>query len=121
MRTRRSAAPYPVTSSQTPPLFDGSKGVEIESVEQVGDLVIRIRCTRDLVGPVEWTYADPGPAHLGNGMVCDSDNFTAPDLYEYLSGSSMYSSANIAELVDQPYPLQNWAVPQMGYAAIKET
>lgn len=48
--------------------------------------------------------------NAGNGNLCDSDNTVAFDQYEYIADSGMYASANIAELVNKPYPLQNWCV-----------
>ncbi|WP_330499529.1 hypothetical protein [Klebsiella pneumoniae] len=52
-------------------------------------------------------------SHNGNGCLKDSDPFLATENYVYTAGSGQYADENIPELVDKPYPLENWAWAQI--------
>jgi hypothetical protein len=58
--------------------------------------------------PVLW-YADQ-TVHGGYGNLHDSDPTVASQTYEWRDGTGQYPAANIAALVDRPYPLWNWCV-----------
>jgi hypothetical protein len=85
----------------------GSAGVS--DVQIVGDAVVKITASRDLAGPVVLRYAGKATFN-GNGCLRDSDPTIARDTYEYSAGSGDYAEHEIAELVDEPYPLWNWCV-----------
>lgn len=100
---------------------DKAGGVTIISVGLAGQTLVLITLARDLVLPSitdpavggydvtqmphVW-YADH-TAHNGNGCLFDSDATVAHDNYTYVTGSGMYTAANIPELVNKPYPLNN--------------
>lgn len=48
-------------------------------------------------------YGDKG----SGGNIFDSDPYRARLKYEYTAGSGQYAAANIAALVNKPYPMQN--------------
>lgn len=83
--------------------------VPVSSVRIVFDTIVELTLSRDLVGAAYIRYADK-TYHDGNGCLRDSDSFVAPDRYVYQAGSGQYPEANIAELVDKPYPMHNWCV-----------
>ncbi|HEL7748752.1 TPA: hypothetical protein UL761_000256 [Stenotrophomonas maltophilia] len=83
--------------------------VPLSGVRIVFDTIVELTLSRDLVGPAYVRYADK-TYHDGNGCLRDSDSFVAPDRYVYQAGSGQYPEANIAELVDKPYPMHNWCV-----------
>jgi hypothetical protein len=88
---------------------DNSGTIGISSVDIVGDAVVSIALARDPIGPVKVWYGDKG-THNGNGCLADSDDALAIAKYEYAEGSGDYPAANIEELVNKPYPLNNWCV-----------
>lgn len=81
--------------------------VDLLSVAIVGQCCLSIKLSRQTSGDVYIWYA-PGTTYRGNGNLCDSDTTVSPYNYEYRAGSGQYPSANIAALVDKPYPLNNW-------------
>lgn len=84
--------------------------VPIDSVDIVGQTIVRITTDRDIAGDGYLWYADK-TVHNGNGCLRDSDPTVAHDNYEYQAGTGMYVAANIAALVGKPYPLHNWCIP----------
>lgn len=88
---------------------DANGVVGIESVSIVGQSVVSVLLSSVPVGEVYLWYA-PGTTYRGNGNLCDSDFTVAPYNYEYRAGSGQYASANIAALVNKPYPLNNFCV-----------
>lgn len=88
---------------------DANGVVGIESVSIVGQSVVSVVLSATPVGEAYLWYA-PGTTYRGNGNLCDSDSTIAPYNYEYHAGSGQYESANIAALVDKPYPLNNFCV-----------
>ncbi|WP_164084035.1 hypothetical protein [Stenotrophomonas maltophilia] len=83
--------------------------VPLSGVRIVFDTIVELTLSRDLVGTAYVRYADK-TYHDGNGCLRDSDSFVAPDRYVYQAGSGQYPEANIAALVDKPYPMHNWCV-----------
>lgn len=83
--------------------------VPISSVEIVGQSTVSIKLAAQTTGDVYVWYA-PKVTYNGNGNLCDSDSTIATYNYEYHAGSGQYESANIAALVNKPYPLNNWCV-----------
>ncbi len=83
--------------------------VPLSSVRIVFDTIVELTLSRDLVGAAYVRYADK-TYHDGNGCLRDSDSFVATDRYVYQAGSGQYPEANIAALVDKPYPMHNWCV-----------
>lgn len=75
--------------------------------EVVGDACVLLTLAREMAAnPYLW-YGDQ-TYHAGNGNLCDSDPTISLDNYEYDAASGQYAAANIAALVDAPYPLWNW-------------
>ncbi|QEA03296.1 tail fiber protein [Klebsiella phage KpCHEMY26] len=96
---------------------DDAGTLPISSVEIVRDTVVKITYSRNAVGTVKIWYADK-TTHNGNGCLMDSDPFIATENYVYVEGSGQYADENIAELVDKPYPLNNWAWAQVIYSTV---
>ncbi|WP_201283138.1 hypothetical protein [Klebsiella pneumoniae] len=86
--------------------------LSIASAEIVADTVVKLTFSRKAVGTVKIWYADK-TSHNGNGCLKDSDPFRATENYVYTEGSGQYADENIPELVDKPYPLNNWAWSQV--------
>lgn len=89
-------------------LIDEQGEVPIEAVEIVADTVVRLNVGRDLVGTPRIRYASHAVG--GAGELRDSDPSQADARYEYLPDEGMPREANIAALVDKPYPLHNWSI-----------
>jgi hypothetical protein len=87
-----AAGPVPVTSVA----LDGADGVAIVLARQPG-------------GECLLRYAD-ATHHGGLGGLHDSDATPCRDRYSYAPDAGHHQTANIAELVDRPYPLMNWCV-----------
>jgi len=79
------------------------------TVSLAGATIVQIDCATDPGEDGLVWYADK-TVHEGNGCLRDSDPTKASDLYEYVPARGMYAGANIAALVDERYPLQNWSV-----------
>lgn len=101
-----AAASYPTKGFK---VLDEVGVVPIQAVEIAADTVVRIVLGRAPVGAVRVQYADKA-LHNGNGNLRDSDPAVASENYEYIQGTGHYAGANIAALVDRPYPLHNWCV-----------
>ncbi|HDU4809995.1 TPA: hypothetical protein RFT97_001074 [Klebsiella pneumoniae subsp. pneumoniae] len=86
---------------------DANGVVGVSSVTTVGQATLSVKLSAPATGDVYLWYA-PKTTYNGNGNLCDSDSTIAPYNYEYHAGSGQYPSANIAALVDKPYPLENW-------------
>ncbi|HDE1068155.1 TPA: hypothetical protein ACQ56R_003390 [Klebsiella pneumoniae] len=86
---------------------DANGVVGVSSVTTVGQATLSVKLSAPTTGDVYLWYA-PKTTYNGNGNLCDSDSTIAPYNYEYHAGSGQYPSANIAALVDKPYPLENW-------------
>ncbi len=69
---------------------------------------VTISLTRPTLGRVYLFYGDKAAGGAGN--LCDSDEEVGLSTYSFVSGRGQPASANIAALVDKPYPLPNWAV-----------
>ncbi|MFP8401673.1 hypothetical protein [Raoultella ornithinolytica] len=91
---------------------DDNGTLSITSVEIAADTVVKLNFNRDAVGTVKIWYADK-TVHGGNGCLKDSDPFVATENYVYIEGSGQYADENIPELVNKPYPLNNWAWAQV--------
>ncbi|AHL74652.1 phosphate ABC transporter substrate-binding protein [Stutzerimonas stutzeri] len=89
-------------------LIDEQGEVQIKAVEIVADTVVRLNAGRDLVGTPRIRYASQAVG--GAGELRDSDPAQADARYEYLPDEGMPREANIAALVDKPYPLHNWSI-----------
>ena len=96
---------------------DDYGALPIALVEIVRDTVVKITYSRNAIGTVKIWYADK-TTHNGNGCLMDSDPFIATENYVYVEGSGQYADENIAELVDKPYPLNNWAWAQVIYSPV---
>lgn len=90
-------------------LTGGSSQVEILSVEIVSPTAVRITASEELDDSITVWYAGQ-TSYFGCGNLRDSDPAVANDKYEFIPDSGMYDSANIPDLVDKPYSLQNWCV-----------
>ena len=89
-------------------LIDDQGEVPIEAVEIAADTVVRLTAVRELVGMPRIRYASHAVG--GAGELRDSDPTRADARYEYLPDEGMPREANIAALVDKPYPLHNWSI-----------
>lgn len=106
------AATYVVNAATLYP----AKGFKV--TDTVGNITISSVTVFDTYVEIITERAAGADAHVwyasadtnGNGNLRDSDNSIAYDKYEYIASSGMYDSANIAALVNKPYPLQNWCV-----------
>lgn len=76
--------------------------------EIVAETVVKLTLTRAPASSARLRYADL-TIHTGRGNLRDSDPTVASEIYEYVGGRQP-SSANIAALVDKPYPLHNWCI-----------
>lgn len=85
---------------------DGSE-ISISTVEIVGNCTVKITASTDIPeGAIIW-YA-PKTTYNGAGNLCDSDATIAAYNYEYQAGTGQYPEANLPELVNKPYPLNNF-------------
>jgi hypothetical protein len=82
--------------------------VPIAEVALFDALTVRITLTRPLGQQGLLRYADR--RHGGRGMLRDSDATLADDVYAFDPHTGHCPSAEIPELIGQPYPLQNWCV-----------
>lgn len=85
---------------------DNADNVAITGVELISDVCVKITTATALSPNTMLWYASA--ATSGHGNVRDSDPSLGSDNYQYIEG--MASEQNISELVDKPYPLQNWSV-----------
>lgn len=83
--------------------------IALSEVALAGQTIVRLKLAREPVGDAFVWYASKTTFN-GNGMLRDSDPTVALDQYEYISGRGMYAAADIAALVNKPYPLHNWCV-----------
>lgn len=81
-------------------------GNMIVTVTVVADTILQIDLTRTPTGTVYLEYATEA-AHSGNGNICDSDPFDPGHDYLYDAATGQYANADIAALVDLPYPMRN--------------
>lgn len=88
---------------------DNSGVIAIRSVEIVAETVVKIVLASAPGAGARVKYASQ-TASLGNGCLRDSDPTVAMDKYQYIAGTGQYAAANIAALVDKPYPLHNWCI-----------
>lgn len=86
------------------------------SVEVYSPHILKIKCPRDLVGPVRITLADKAN-YNGKHNVCDSDTSEAVFPWEYTGTNGQPANENIPELNDKNYVLRNWAA---AYSVIAE-
>ncbi|WP_064757767.1 hypothetical protein [Klebsiella pneumoniae] len=91
---------------------DANGALDITAAEIVADTVVKLTFSRRVSGKIKIWYADK-TSHNGNGCLKDSDPFLATENYVYTAGSGQYADENIPELVDKPYPLENWAWAQI--------
>jgi hypothetical protein len=88
-------------------VLDETGAVPIEAVEVVSAAGVLITLGRAPEGEATLRYAGR-TVHNGLGSLHDSDPAVAEDVYEYDALTGHDPSAEIAELVGRPYPLQNW-------------
>ena len=94
---------------------DDEGALIIYNVKVAADTIISAELNRKPVGQLKITYA-PKLNHEGAGNVCDSDDMES--LYSYKFTESKYPETNIPDLVDKPYPLNNFADAQIVYPEI---
>lgn len=90
-------------------LTDSGGSVSVVSAELVRDTIVKLTCSRALDAATAYVWYASKEAN-GNGMVRDSDPAVASDNYVYEPDRGMYTTANIAQFVNKPYPLWNWSV-----------
>lgn len=92
---------------------DGLTAATISKVEIVGSHTVRITCASALSGTVQVAWGRR-TTFIGNTNLKDSAGVINPSPfgwnYEYAAGSGDYAGANIAALVGNPYPSDNWAL-----------
>lgn len=86
---------------------DNSGIISVTSVAIVGDGTIKLTIARPCATAPFLLYG--GQATNGTGNVHDSDRLEAIFDYEYLPAAGDDATANVASLVDLPYPLNNMA------------
>ncbi|HCT2142712.1 TPA: hypothetical protein OTQ49_000860 [Raoultella ornithinolytica] len=86
----------------------GSLSGESLTVDVYSPHILKIKCPRDLVGPVRITLADKAN-YNGKHNVCDSDTSEAVFPWEYTGTNGQPENENIPELNDKNYVLRNWA------------
>ncbi|HBW8082599.1 sialate O-acetylesterase [Klebsiella pneumoniae] len=86
----------------------GSLSGESLTVDVYSPHILKIKCPRDLVGPVRITLADKAN-YNGKHNVCDSDSSEAVFPWEYTGTNGQPANENIPELNDKNYVLRNWA------------
>lgn len=91
---------------------DANGALDVTAAEIVADTVVKLTFSRRVSGTIKIWYADK-TSHNGNGCLKDSDPFLATENYVYTEGSGQYADENIPELVNKPYPLENWAWAQI--------
>lgn len=89
--------------------------LSIYNVKVAADTIISAELSRAPVGQLKITYA-PKATYDGQGNVCDSDDFES--MYSYQYTESKYPETNIPELLDKPYPQNNFAEAQIVYPEI---
>ncbi|CAI2448294.1 Uncharacterised protein [Serratia liquefaciens] len=94
---------------------DDEGALIIYNVKVAADTIISAELNRNPVGQLKITYA-PKLNHEGAGNVCDSDDIES--LYSYKFTEQKYPETNIPDLVDKPYPLNNFADAQIVYPEI---
>lgn len=82
--------------------------VPLAAVELFDALTVRIAMTRQPGRDAVLRYADRSRG--GRGALHDSDTTVAADHYVYDPRTGHYPTAEVPDLVGQPYPLQNWCV-----------
>ena len=85
-------------------------------VEVYSPHVLKIKCPRELVGPVRVTMGDKSN-YNGKHNVCDSDDTESVFRWEYTGTNGQPANENIAELNDKRYILRNWCA---AYSLIAE-
>lgn len=90
-------------------VIDAAGAVPVTSVALDGPDGVAIVLARQPVGDCLLRYADR-THHGGQGGLHDSDATPCRDSYGYTPDAGHHPTANIAELVDRPYPLMNWCV-----------
>jgi hypothetical protein len=109
----RFGVPY----AGTEPLIQQDKGFLVR--DAAGEIAVRAEID-GADGVALHLERAPGPGltvtyagrhrHHGRGSLHDSDATVADDCYEYAPGRGHREKAEIAELMDKPYPLMNWCV-----------
>jgi hypothetical protein len=93
----------------------------IASVSIVADTIVEIVLQSALDEATGRIWYAGKTTHNGNGNLRDSDTEVASENYEYLAGTGMYASADIAALNGKPYPLNNWCTAFYLPATYSET
>ncbi|HCT2143201.1 TPA: hypothetical protein OTQ49_001364 [Raoultella ornithinolytica] len=86
----------------------GSLSGESLVVDVYSPHILKIKCSRGLVGPVRITLADKAN-YNGKHNICDSDTSEALFPWEYTGTNGQPANEDIPELNDQNYALRNWA------------
>jgi hypothetical protein len=89
--------------------LDEAGPIGIEQVALAGPDAVALTLARAPGAGAALRYADT-TRHGGRGALHDSDATVADDTYEYDATTGHYPTADIADLVGRPYPLQNWCV-----------
>ena len=88
--------------------IDGEGVVPVQEVALSAADSVTLTLARAPAGPLAVRYADR--RHGGLGALCDSDATVARDAYAFDLLAGHAASAEVAELIDKPYPLRNWCV-----------
>lgn len=88
---------------------DASGELGIESVQQVGKVSFLIQANR-AAGSDVIVWGGRRSLALGGLNICDSSKLSAPFNYEYHADYGQPAAENIVELVDKPYPMNNFSV-----------
>ena len=88
---------------------DDSGKIAITGVDISNSTKITITIAREIIGEGKIWYANQ-QENAGFGNIMDSDTFLAHDKYQYEENVGFYPEANITELLNKPYPLNNWSI-----------
>ncbi|MBZ3672164.1 hypothetical protein J1N36_27465, partial [Pseudomonas monteilii] len=90
-------------------VVDAQGSVGLTSVEIVSETQVVLTLARSVGSDPLVQYATLAGSS-GNGNLRDSDPTVSADLYTFEAGTGQYPGANIADLVNKPYPLHNWCI-----------
>jgi hypothetical protein len=90
-------------------VIDAQGSVGLNSVEIISETQVMLTLSRSVGASPLVQYASLSGSN-GNGNLRDSDPTVSADVYTYIEGSGQYPGANIADLVNKPYPLHNWCI-----------
>lgn len=81
----------------------------LSAIDIVSDTIVRLTCSSAPSGTVRVVYGTY--QNSGQGMLTDSDPYVPDEIYEYDPQFTQWPEENITELLNKPYPMENWCIP----------